>query len=151
MFCDSTDEINCNFEVYTVQRDNSVVGLVTRIVHEFACENHRLFLDHRYYLPVLLRSLFGKDVYHVGTAMISGDHCNAIKSLPPVWKTGKVEERPEGSKAWPDFATKWHDQREVHAMSTIHEDRMVQTRGTLVGPGISGDMVSMKPSSLSLW
>jgi hypothetical protein len=103
--------------------DSELLGIsgavVTTLMKDYFGKGHKLFCDNWYSSPELFQFLHKKKTNACGTVR------KTRKSMPKFdkLKKGQVKSLNRG----PLLVLKWHDRREVHMISTMHDDSMVPT------------------------
>lgn len=127
ILCDVETCFVMNFIVYTgknteiVMNDEAGISgsVVTTLMAPFLDKGHQLFIDNWYTSPFLLDLLQSHNTGACGT--VKSNRKDMAKF--PKTKKGDCHARCTDTL----LAVKWHDKREVHMLSTIHDPIMVAT------------------------
>ena len=95
-------------------------------------------MDRRYSSPILFKYLLASDIYAVGTVMK-----NRINLPPEFRQDTRLQKGQRIARVANDIlATRWRDKRDVHILSTINSDTLVDTDG---GRQHLGEHETLKP------
>ena len=118
--CDCKTRV-VSFELYDGEGDNSVSASVSRLIENIRHRNH-IFMDRRY-SSLLFRALQGGGMFAVGTVMKNRTY------IPPEFEddTGLQKGERIARVANNILATRWKNKRDVHMLSTINRNTIVDT------------------------
>ncbi|KAH9632025.1 hypothetical protein HF086_007414 [Spodoptera exigua] len=125
VLCDVTTGIILDFIVYCgattaiVDPANLGVGgaVVVTLIQDFFGSYRHLYIDNWYTSPKLLRYLHENNIYACGTVK---KNRAGMPSMTQKLKRGEII-----SKSLPPLtAIKWHDKKDIHLLTTIHDKTM---------------------------